>query len=442
MTRRLLVVGDSMLDRDVLGRAERLCPEQPVPVLEQRATRASPGGAALAAALLRRDGREVTLVTALGEDEAGAELQGLLTGLGVEVVDVGLDGPTPEKIRLRAGLHLLCRLDRGGGTPRPASARVSRQVGERPAAVLVADYGAGLTRDPQLRAALSNVDRLLWDPHPRGAEPVPGAALVTPNEREARGAAGPGRAAELAEHLREQWRARAVCVTRGQRGAVLAVETEPTLVIPVRPVHGDPCGAGDRFAATATALLADEVPVAAAVETACAEAAAFVADGGWHAPLSPDVREDDPAALVKRVQARGGTVVATGGCFDLLHAGHVAMLEAAGRLGDALVVFLNSDRSVQRLKGADRPLVGEDDRAAVLRSLGCVDAVVLFDEDTPVETLRRLRPDVFVKGADYDPATLPEARVMAELGGRVATVPYVAGVSTSALIEKAAVHGG
>jgi rfaE bifunctional protein nucleotidyltransferase chain/domain len=145
--------------------------------------------------------------------------------------------------------------------------------------------------------------------------------------------------------------------------------------------------------------------------------------------------------VVMRTRARGGTVVATGGCFDLLHAGHVAMLEAARRLGDCLVVCLNSDASVRRVKGPDRPLVSENDRASVLRALASVDDVVLFDEGTPVALLERLRPDVWVKGADYDVAELPEAAVMQRLGGRVVTVPYVAGLSTSSLIERAVVGG-
>ena len=122
---------------------------------------------------------------------------------------------------------------------------------------------------------------------------------------------------------------------------------------------------------------------------------------------------------------------------SVLHAGHVAMLEAARRLGDCLVVLLNSDASVRRLKGDGRPLVGEDDRAAVLRALACVDGVVLFDEETPARALAQLAPDVFVKGADYDAQALPEAAVMTQLGGRVATVPYVTGRSTSDLIERA-----
>jgi D-beta-D-heptose 7-phosphate kinase / D-beta-D-heptose 1-phosphate adenosyltransferase len=438
----LLVIGDSMLDRDVVGRAERLCPEQPAPVLEQESTRVAPGGAAQAAALLARDGHEVTLLTAHGADPAGDELSAVLRGAGVNVVNVGLEGTTPEKVRLRAGMHLLCRLDRGRGHAAPAARRSVAPLVAEAGAVLVSDYGGGITRDLRVRASLAGARHVVWDPHPRGSPPVRGMTLVTPNEQEARGFEAVGSVDELATRLRARWRAHAVCVTRGARGAVLASGRGTPLTITAAAVLGDPCGAGDRFAATATALLADGVPLADAVSAACGEAASYVAVGGWHGadPLR-GAPGDDPAGLVERVRARGGTVVATGGCFDLLHAGHVTMLEAARRLGDALVVCLNSDRSVARVKGRDRPLVGEDDRAAVLRSLACVDAVVLFDEDTPAEVLRRLRPDVFVKGADYDEATLPEAAVMAEHGGRVTTVPYVAGRSTTGLIQKAGVHG-
>jgi D-beta-D-heptose 7-phosphate kinase / D-beta-D-heptose 1-phosphate adenosyltransferase len=140
------------------------------------------------------------------------------------------------------------------------------------------------------------------------------------------------------------------------------------------------------------------------------------------------------------VRARGGTVVATGGCFDLLHPGHVHTLQAARALGDCLVVCLNSDASVARLKGPGRPVVGEADRAAVLAALGCVDAVAVFDQDTPVELLRRLRPDVWVKGGDYAAAELPEAPVLASWGGRAVILPFVEGRSTTRLIEEAALH--
>jgi rfaE bifunctional protein nucleotidyltransferase chain/domain len=304
-------------------------------------------------------------------------------------------------------------------------------------AVLVSDYGRGLAADGALAVALEHAPKLVWDPHPRGSAPRRATTLVTPNEDEARRVGGEGDLGAVAVRLRERWGAHAVCITCGERGAVLADGTGAPLTVTAEPVRGDPCGAGDRFAATATALVAADVPLAECVAVAVEEAGAFVATGGWHGGAARTGVED----VVMRTRARGGTVVATGGCFDLLHAGHVAMLEAARRLGDCLVVCLNSDASVRRVKGPDRPLVSENDRASVLRALASVDDVVLFDEDTPVALLERLRPDVWVKGADYDVAELPEAAVMQRLGGRVVTVPYVAGLSTSSLIERAVVGG-
>jgi rfaE bifunctional protein nucleotidyltransferase chain/domain len=139
--------------------------------------------------------------------------------------------------------------------------------------------------------------------------------------------------------------------------------------------------------------------------------------------------------VVQRVRAAGGTVVATGGCFDLLHAGHVDSLRAARGLGDCLVVCLNSDASVRRLKGAGRPVVGQEDRARVLQALECVDAVLVFDEDTPEQILRTLRPDVWAKGGDYAGAELPEAPVLAEWGGALVVLPYLRGRSTSDMVR-------
>ncbi|CAA9310254.1 MAG: ADP-heptose synthase / D-glycero-beta-D-manno-heptose 7-phosphate kinase [uncultured Frankineae bacterium] len=142
--------------------------------------------------------------------------------------------------------------------------------------------------------------------------------------------------------------------------------------------------------------------------------------------------------MVARARASGGTVVATGGCFDLLHAGHVTVLQQARALGDCLVVLLNSDDSVRRLKGATRPLQSQGDRATLLRALGCVDAVVVFDEDTPVAALERLRPDVWAKGGDYALADLPETPVLARWGGQAVVLPYLDGKSTTSLIQEAA----
>ncbi|MCW2697809.1 MAG: Bifunctional protein HldE, partial [Modestobacter sp.] len=201
---------------------------------------------------------------------------------------------------------------------------------------------------------------------------------------------------------------------------------------------------GDSFAAAAALALADGAVTGEAVAAAVAAASAFVARGGatsWDAtaPATSAAPTRGVDALLERVRAAGGTVVATGGCFDLLHAGHVATLRAARGLGDCLVVCINSDDSVRRLKGPARPLVSAPDRARVLEALEFVDAVVVFDEDTPAQVLDRLRPDVWAKGGDYAGADLPEAAVLRSWGGQAVVLPYLEGHSTTALVERSRV---
>ena len=493
--RGLLVLGDAFLDRDLAGRAERLCPEAPVPVvdLEGDAELTRPGGAGLAAFLAAGDGRQVVLVTALGDDEPGAEVARLLAEAGVEIVDLGLGRPTPEKTRVLADGRLVVRVDRGGtgaagegaageGAAGPWTADAADALAAA-GAVLVADYGRGVAAGAGARQALAGLPPrvpVVWDPHPRGPAPVAGARLATPNRREAAGFApeveGDDLAADAdrARLLCRRWEAAAVAVTRGAAGAVLWGGDGPPLAVPAPVPDGahspaDACGAGDRFAATAAGVLADGGLPSEAVTLAVAAASSYVAAGGaagvarggnGAAPISqpraPGARHahvppggctatgasPDTEEFARRVRAGGGTVVATGGCFDLIHAGHVRMLEAARSLGDCLIVCLNSDDSVRRLKGPDRPLVPVDDRAAVLNSLSCVDAVAVFDEDTPETVLGRLRPHLFVKGADYRAEDLPEARVLARWGGQAVVVPFLEGRSTSTLVESVARSGG
>jgi D-beta-D-heptose 7-phosphate kinase / D-beta-D-heptose 1-phosphate adenosyltransferase len=494
----LVVVGDTLLDRDVAGTVSRLAPDAPVPVLDAETARARPGGAGLAALLAAGGGRDVTLVTALAADEAGEELRGLLAAAGVEVVDLGLDGPTPEKVRVRAGDRSLVRIDRGGrggqGRVGAVTAHARAAIGWA-AAVLVADYGRGMTWEPGIREVLGAIvgdAPVVWDPHPGGAEPVPGVALATPNAKEAARFAPDVEAdgdRELlvarARALAARWRAGAVCITRGAAGALLVGDgiDEPREIPTTRSDGGDPCGAGDRFASRAAELLAEGASAAEAVAGSVAAATAFVAAGGAGAI---EVRTGEPAAtaaklrregrftsarmrgdakpaterpvvtadglaeatgldreiadVVARTRAAGGTVVATGGCFDLLHTGHVRTLEAARALGDCLIVLLNGDDSVRRLKGPERPVVAENDRAAVLRSLRCVDGVVVFEEDDPSAALDRLRPDVWAKGGDYAVEDLPEAEALARWGCRIVLLPYLEGRSTTKLIEEASLR--
>jgi len=472
MTEPVVVVGDALLDRDIVGSVDRVCPDAPVPVVRVDGESVRPGGAALAAALARQStDRPVRLVTAMGDDVAGRQLADLLAASGVEVVDLGWDGATTVKTRVRSAGQSLLRLDdedAPGPPVRPGD--VADAIADA-AAVLVADYGRGMTATPGVRQALAGAALhlpVVWDPHPRGAEPVPGCRLVTPNRTEARRFASTGRAGgEDAEEgtglgavigwagaLIARWSAHGVVVTLGAEGALLVDRAGTPRATPAPVVvGGDPCGAGDRFAAAVATALAGGALPSEAVDEAVRTAAVFVGAGGaasWSTPTGAEITRSSPRppasavqrgpAAVAAARANRGTVVATGGCFDLLHPGHVGLLEGARRLGDCLVVLVNSDASVRRLKGPDRPLQPEADRVAVLRSLACVDDVTVFDEDTPEAALDALRPDLFVKGGDYTIADLPEAATLARWGGRALVLPYLPGRSTTRLVNEATRH--
>jgi rfaE bifunctional protein nucleotidyltransferase chain/domain/rfaE bifunctional protein kinase chain/domain len=454
MTRKLLVVvGDTLLDRDVEGEVRRIAPDAPAPVLDERAATDRPGGAGLAALLAAGHGYDVALITALADDPGGARLSELLTAAGIEVYALPLPGATPEKIRLRAQGQVLLRLDRGGdtappGEPTPAALAVLAQA----SAILVSDYGRGVARQPRLREAIEAAKApVVWDPHPNGPAPVPGVRLVTPNEAEVRklsGDAGGGATLTVAQRaghlLRQRWRAGAVAVTVGGDGAILCHAGPTPLVVPAESrSDGDTCGAGDRFAAAAALALASGALVSEAVQEAVAAATGYVAAGGVTAALAeetpaPDAHRD-AARVIAETRARGGVVVATGGCFDLLHIGHLATLRAARKQGDCLIVCLNSDRSVAELKGPDRPLNRQEDRARLLAALDCVDAVVVFDEPTPEAVLTWIRPDVWVKGGDYADGgpEMPEAELVRRWGGQTVIVPYLDGRSTTKTIAAA-----
>jgi D-beta-D-heptose 7-phosphate kinase/D-beta-D-heptose 1-phosphate adenosyltransferase len=317
MSAPLVIVGDLLLDRDIQGVADRLCPDAPAAVLTETASVARPGGAGLAACLLAQAGVDVQLVTAIGDDGAGEVARQLLERAGVAVAEIPYAGATPEKIRLRAGPHTLVRLDRGVepgllGAPGESALKPLRQA----PVVLVSDYGRGVTALPQIRRVLAGVTRstpVVWDPHPKGSSPVPGAHLACPNRAEASTfcaahgvdldvdpAAHPGDgrlgaiASDLAGHrrselravaaqatlLRRAWHVLAVAVTAGADGAVFA-DAQATRHCPARPSpDGDPCGAGDRFATAAAQALAEGATVAECVATAVDAASRYVAAGG------------------------------------------------------------------------------------------------------------------------------------------------------------------
>lgn len=463
--KQVVIVGDSILDVDIDGSATRLSPEAPVPVVDTERVVQRPGGAGLAALLAARTETGVVLVTGIADDAAGRQLHALLAAAGVRVLTLPVSGATVVKTRIRARGQSVLRVDRGDAAPvdRPLTFEAAEALA-RAQAICVADYGSGITALPAVRAELTRLAAstpVIWDPHPRGAPPVPGCVMVTPNHAEAQHFCGEGALVEAGDTLRVGWGAAAVCITRGARGAdVHDGHGVHHVAVPDLAAAGaapaDVCGAGDRFAVAAMLALRDGADPVAAVEVAVADAARFVATGGAAAVsspaptgagvLSPPDRPGnsahtveptvDPVALAARLRRQGRrVVVATGGCFDLLHTGHVRLLRQARDLGDALIVLVNSDSSVRALKGAHRPVMRDVDRARVVGALGCVDAVAIFDGPTPERVLDTLRPDIWVKGGDYTVADLPEAGVVRRHGGEVVILPTVAGYSSSRLID-------
>ncbi|MBF4590178.1 PfkB family carbohydrate kinase [Curtobacterium sp. VKM Ac-1395] len=448
---RIAVVGDTLLDVDVSGTSERLSPDAPVPVVDVRTDDRRAGGAGLVATMLAKDGHDVTLVTVLSDDARAAEIRDLLPGVRIVAGPSGV--ATPVKTRVRVGDHALVRIDEGCDTPPVPSATPEMTAALNDVdAVIVADYGRGVAAAPAVRDAIARATEhtpVVWDPHPKGAVPVAGITVATPNASEARrftelSGEGVPFATDAAAALVDAWDVRAVAVTLGDRGALVGRRTPRGMdsrFLPAPSVTaGDPCGAGDRLAAGVAVALAGGSDVPDAVAAGVADASAYLAAGGVTslladapAPVEVPGVDRDALRVVHRVRSGGGTVVATGGCFDLLHAGHARTLSAARALGDCLVVCLNSDSSVRQLKGPERPFMTQDDRVELLLALDCVDAVVVFDETTPDEALRRFRPDVWAKGGDYTADELPEAVTLAEWGGRVVTVPFHPGRSTTRL---------
>jgi D-beta-D-heptose 7-phosphate kinase/D-beta-D-heptose 1-phosphate adenosyltransferase len=446
----LVVIGDTLLDVDVIGAAHRLSPDAPVPVLEVQSTSERAGGAGLVARMLQQDGMPVRLVTALGQDAPAARLLAALEGIDVIAGPSG--APTAVKTRLSAGGQLVVRVDEGTGpTPTPTATPAMVQAIRDADILIVSDYGRGVAAAPEVRSALERRRRvvpLIWDPHPRGAAPVTSSTVVTPNLNEAMKAAGVSAGAspvsiatDAGAALVKRWGCFSVAVTMGPVGALYTSRdsTAPVLVPAPQVDVDDACGAGDRLVASLGAGLFRHRSLLDALRAAVSEASAFLAGGGVAALAKPprpavlDGPATDAFRLARQVRQAGGTVVATGGCFDLLHAGHAKTLAAARALGDCLVVCLNSDSSVRALKGPSRPIMSEKDRVELLLALECVDAVLVFDEETPVEALQRLEPHLWVKGGDYDAEELPESELVRSWGGRTVILPYIPGHSTTAL---------
>jgi D-beta-D-heptose 7-phosphate kinase/D-beta-D-heptose 1-phosphate adenosyltransferase len=470
---QVLVLGDLILDRYTRGAAERVSPEAPVLVLRADRHETRPGGAAAVAALARGLDARVRLLGVVGTDTDGIDLRAILADEGIDISGVLEDQgrPTTTKDRFLGGTtgtqpYPLLRVDRESRQPLPAHleerllAHLGRQLPDCQA-VLVADYGKGVC-GPRLlakvvaAAARQGVPVLIDPARLAGPGRYRHARLLLPNRAEAELATGmtirtPQDACRAGRKLRAHCEAEGVLVKLDGDGMVLVLDGEPGEHFPTRPrAATDGTGAGDMVLAVVGLCQAAGLGWRETVRLANVAAGLEVAHPGVTPVSRAEIRaelgrtdSDGETKLVtveqlvtlaesyRRARRR---VVLTNGCFDLLHAGHVGCLREAARLGDVLVVALNSDASVRRLKGPGRPIHNQTDRAGLVAALACVDHVTVFEDDTPHDLLRRLRPDVLVKGGTYTPEEVVGREVVEAYGGKVLLTAKRDGVSTTRLL--------
>ncbi|MGC1459080.1 MAG: D-glycero-beta-D-manno-heptose 1-phosphate adenylyltransferase [Steroidobacteraceae bacterium] len=461
---KVWVVGDLMLDEYVSGAVDRVSPEAPVPIVRVHETENRLGGAANVARQVAALGATVSLAGIIGADAAGDELLRLCAVSGIDTRSVVRTDRrrTTRKLRVLGHSQQLLRMDWEDSSPCDADlcARLLEALPTySPDAVILSDYAKGVLT-AQITApiaARAGAAPVVVDPKSRDFARYRGATTITPNLRELELAAGrsldPTDAESVAAAARPLIAAaglNSMVVTLSEHGMLVVPATgAPTRVPASRRAVFDVTGAGDTAIAVLTLSLAAKASLADAARLANAAAGVSVGQVGAVAVTADAIRSELTASPDAKVLSRaelaaraaswriaGKRVVFTNGCYDLLHAGHLSLLHGAAQLGDILVLAINSDASVRRLKGAERPLVPQTERAALLAALACVDAVTIFDEDTPLAAIAAVRPHILVKGADYKVEDVVGREVVEAYGGRVALVPLLPNKSTTALVDR------
>ena len=471
----VLVIGDSILDRYRIGDAGRLSPEAPIPVLRPRRRHDTPGGAANVAMNIAALGGNAILASVIGDDEPGQCLTRLLreTALVTPRLVTDTSRPTTAKTRFIAGAQQLLRLDEETTAPlneQTAGALLRQVEAALPAAgvVILSDYAKGVLCDAVLEPLLAMIAAhgkpVIADPKRPDFRAYRGVTVLTPNELEVRAATHID-----AEHDVEADRAgraaleatggHAVLVTRSAKGMTLVRNGEPAIHLPAEAREvADVSGAGDTTVAALAVAMASGAALPDAAMLANITAGLSVAKQGTatvsQAELLTALHTGGLAGTDRKIQGLDGAMAQTAawramglsvgfanGCFDLIHPGHVSLLSQARAGCDRLIVALNTDASVRRLKGPTRPVQNEDARAIVMASLAPVDMVVLFDEDTPLEMIRALRPDVLIKGSDYTIDKVVGADLVRSWGGRVLLADLREGHSTTGTIRRMTTPG-
>lgn len=463
------VVGDIMLDEYAIGDTDRISPEAPVPVIRVQRSEDRLGGAANVARQVAALGAHASLAGVIGADPEGERVLKQCADAGVDTRAVRrmASRRTTRKLRGLARHQQLVRLDFEDTAPCEAK-DVRWMLGELhagpiPDVIVASDYAKGVLT-PELfaglvEAATDAATRIVVGPKRPDFVGYRGASVITPNIRELEAATGrtfdPADTAAIAaaaQSLAADLGVDALAVTRAEHGILIAPARDRCRAIAAHAqVLSDPTGAGDIVLAVLATTLAAGASLIEAASLANVAAGISISRIGTVSVTPEEILAAAERAGTRKVlgraelvtqvedwRASGRRIAFTNGCFDLLHAGHLALLHEAARCGDALIVAINSDASVQRLKGPGRPLVCERERAAMLAALGCVDAVTIFDEDTPLESLSAVRPDVLVKGQDYRIDEVVGRELVESGGGRVVLVPLLPGKSTTALLDQIA----
>lgn len=460
MSVHVLVVGDVMLDRYWRADANRISPEAPVPVASIKDTHDRAGGAANVALNIASLGSQVTLLGVVGEDAEGVSLQSLLEQNHIQSRLITSDRiRTTSKIRIVSRNQQLIRLDfddKAHSCVSEVCQQFTNSINDA-SVVIFSDYGKGVLSDAQtmIQLATDAGKRVIVDPKGSDFSVYKNASVVTPNYSEFCAVVGECDSEQeiydKAKKLCEVNKFEALLITRSEKGMTLVMQDGRVSNFPaqMREVY-DVTGAGDTvISAFAMSLAADNnfeqaaqvANIAASIVVSKFGAATVTAEELTQGMLNyeyPSSKLISSESLLKRIEdahAKGKEVVFTNGCFDVLHKGHAHLLREAASLGDMLIVALNSDDSVSRLKGEGRPVNNLQDRAEMLSYFSSVDWVVSFEEDTPEELIKLLSPDVLVKGGDYVPEDIVGSEFIKQQGGQVKVIPFVDGYSTSKIIS-------
>ena len=465
-SRHILVVGDVMLDNYYVGDVRRISPEAPVPVFRKRSERSVLGGAANVAANLVAANQQTSMMSIIGRDANGQTMMQLFENLGINAGLVSnLQRSTTIKTRFLADNNQqLLRLDVEDTDPitKVESNRILKKlqkVIDDFDLILMSDYLKGLltqefTQGVIKMARKHDIPVVIDVKDPKYGKYY-GATLLKPNLNELRSLTGKNvqtdeEIVEAAEELRKRSNCQYVLATLGAKGMVLVGDGEPYFVKSLAREVYDVSGAGDTTIAYLATCMANEMPIRESVDIANYAAGIQVGKVGTSSVSWQEVRDlisnEDHGIAHKILSAEElnsfrkdnaqKKIVFTNGCFDILHVGHKRYLQQAATLGDILVVGVNSDASVRRLKGPTRPVNNEQDRAEMLSALGFIDYVVIFDEDTPYELIKKIQPDVLVKGGDYKPEEVVGKDIVEARGGQLELISFVEGKSTTNIIKK------